>query len=130
MAVSLIDLAKNYLTSEVLHKMGGELGETPDQVEKAVEAGIPTLLAGLLKMVSTSGANHLIDMLKQEPPDLGRTGGLDDIFGNLGGLLSSGSIGPLIKYGKDLLSHLFAGKLDAILELITKASGIKASSAS
>jgi outer membrane protein OmpA-like peptidoglycan-associated protein len=129
MASNLIELARGYLTSEVVRRIGGELGESPDRVEKAIEAGIPSILAGVVKMAS-SGVNRLFEMLKQEPSELAHLGGLDGVFGNLGSLLSGGSMESLIKYGQTVLGALFGGKLGSIVDLITRSSGIKASSAS
>ncbi len=130
MAASIIDLAKQYLTSEVVHKMSGALGEDPEHVEKAIGAGIPTILAGLLNMSSSSGANRLVDMLKQEPTELSHLGGLDGVFGNLGSILSGGgSADGLMKYGQTLLSAIFGGKISSIVDLITRSVGIKSSSA-
>ncbi len=129
MAANLIDLAKSYLTTEVVHRIGGALGESPERVEKAIEAGIPSILAGFLNMASSSGGNRLSELLKHEPSELAHLGGLDGVFGNLGSLLSGGSVDSLIKYGQSVLSSLFGGKLNSILELISRSSGIKASSA-
>jgi len=39
MAANLIDLARGYLTSEVVRRISGELGESPDRVEKAIDTG-------------------------------------------------------------------------------------------
>jgi hypothetical protein len=127
-AANFIDLAKSYLTTEVVHRISSALGESPERVEKAIEAGIPSILAGFLKMAS-SGGSRLLEMLKHEPSELSHLGGLDGAFGNLGSLLSEGSIDSLIKYGQSVLSSLFGGKLDAIVDLISRSSGIKASSA-
>jgi hypothetical protein len=52
-AANLIDLAKGFLTSQVVHRISGELGESPDRVEKAIDAGIPSILAGFLNMASS-----------------------------------------------------------------------------
>ena len=130
MATNLLDLAKGYLTSEVMHKLGVDLGESPQQLDKAIEAGIPSILAGLLNSVSSPSASGLVDMLKQGAPELGPAGGLDGVLGNLGGLLSGGSSATLIKYGQTLLSFLFGGKLSSVLDVIAKTSGIKTGSAS
>ena len=75
MATNLLDLAKGYLTSEVMHKLGVDLGESPQQLDKAIEAGIPSILAGLLNSVSSPSASGLVDMLKQGAPELGPAGG-------------------------------------------------------
>jgi outer membrane protein OmpA-like peptidoglycan-associated protein len=128
MAANLIELAKGYLTSEVLHRISGELGESPDRVEKAIDAGIPSILAGFVNAAS-SGANRLFEMLKHEPTDLAHLGGLDGVFGNLGSLLSGSSMDTLIKYGQTVLTFLFGGKLHSIVDLISRSSGIKSSSA-
>jgi OmpA-OmpF porin, OOP family len=130
MATNLMDLAKSYLTSEIIHKLSANVGESPQHVEKGIEAGIPSILAGLLNSVSSSNASGLVDMLKQAAPELGSAGGLDGVLGNLGGLLSGGSSATLIKYGQTLLSFLFGGKLNSIIDVITKTSGMKNSSAS
>ena len=99
-------------------------------MEKAIGAGIPSILAGLLNMASSSGANRLLDMLKQEPTELSHLGGLDGVFGNLGSMLSGGgSADGLMKYGQILLSAIFGGKISSILDLITRSAGIKSSSA-
>jgi outer membrane protein OmpA-like peptidoglycan-associated protein len=129
-ATNLIDLAKDYLTSEVVHRIGGALGESPERVGQAVDSGIPSILAGFLNMASSSGANRLVELLRHEPSELSHAGGLDGVLGNLGSLLSGGSMDGLIKYGQSLLSAVFGGKLSSIVDLITKSSGIKTSSAS
>jgi len=128
-AANLIDLAKGSLTSEVVHRISGDLGESPDRVEKAIDAGIPSILAGFLNTAASSGANRLFEMLKHEPSELAHLGGLDGVFGNLRSLLSGGSMDNLIKYGQTVLSSLFGGKLNSIVDLITRSSGIKSSSA-
>ena len=129
MATNLIDLAKNILGSEVMHRISSELGENPDHVEKAIGAGIPSILAGLLKMLSSSGANRLSEILKHQPSELSHMGGLDGVLGNLGSLFGGGSLDGLMKYGQTLLNSLFGGNLSSIMDVITKSSGIKASSA-
>jgi outer membrane protein OmpA-like peptidoglycan-associated protein len=78
---------------------------------------------------ASSGANRLFEMLKQEPSELAHVAGLDGVLGNLGSLLSGSSVDTLIKYGQTVLSSLFGGKLNAIVDLITRSSGIKTSSA-
>jgi outer membrane protein OmpA-like peptidoglycan-associated protein len=128
-AANLIELAKGYLTSEVVRRIGDALGESPDRVEKAIEGGIPSILAGFLNLASSSGAPRLLEMLRQEPSELAQHGGLDGVFGNLGSLLSGGSIDGLIKFGQTVLSSLFGGKLNSIVDLIARSSGIKAGSA-
>jgi outer membrane protein OmpA-like peptidoglycan-associated protein len=130
MASSLIDVAKGYLTSEVVNRISGALGESPDRMHRAIDAGIPSILAGFVKNASSSGLGRMFDMLKQDPPELNQTGGLDGILGNLGGLLTGGSAESLIKFGQSALGALFGGKLSSIVDLIARTSGIKPESVS
>jgi outer membrane protein OmpA-like peptidoglycan-associated protein len=129
MATNLIDLAKGYLTNEVVKRIGDTLGESPERTEKAAEAGISSILAGFLNLASTSGVSRLFEMFKHEPSELAHLGGLDGVFGNLGSLLSQGSMDSLIKHGQTLLASLFGGKVNSIIDLISRSSGIKSSSA-
>jgi outer membrane protein OmpA-like peptidoglycan-associated protein len=112
-----------------MHRISSELGENPDHVEKAIGAGIPSILAGLMKMLSSSGASRLSEILKQQPTELSNVGGLDGVLGNLGSLFGGGSLDGLMKYGQTLLNSLFGGQLSSIVDVITKSSGIKANSA-
>ena len=129
MPTNLIDLAKSYLSSELVQKIGNELGERPERMEQAVEAGIPSILAGFMNLASSTGAGRLLEMLKQAPPELAHLGGLDKVLANPASLLSGSSLETLIKYGQSVLNLLFGSKLSSITDLITKSSGIKASSA-
>ena len=43
MALNLIDLAKDYLTPDVISKLAGQIGETPAATERAIGAAIPSL---------------------------------------------------------------------------------------
>src|SRR5262249_40545711 len=122
MPASLIDLAKSYLNSEVVHKISSELGENPDHVSKAVEAGISSILAGVMKAATSSGADRLVETLKQDPSELSHSGGLDGVLGNLGSLVSGPGLQNLLKYGQMILSLLFGNKLSSIVDLITRSS--------
>ena len=48
MALNLIDLAKDYLTSDVLSKMSSLVGESPAATQKAMGAIVPSLAASLV----------------------------------------------------------------------------------
>jgi OmpA-OmpF porin, OOP family len=130
MSTNLIDLAKSYLSPKLIQTIGDELGEHPERMEQAAQAGIPSILAGFMNLASSTGANRLLDMLKQAPPELAQLGGFDKVLANPASLLSGSSLDTLIKYGQTLLNLLFGSKLSSMTDLITKTSGIKASSAS
>jgi OmpA-OmpF porin, OOP family len=67
--------------------------------------------------------------LKHEPSELAHLGGLDGVFGNLGSLVGERSMDSVIKYGQTLLTSLFGGKLNSVVDLISRSSGIKSNSA-
>jgi outer membrane protein OmpA-like peptidoglycan-associated protein len=130
-SVNLIELAKSYLSTEVLNQLGGALGESPERLEKAASAGLPAILAGMLKKASTpSGAGSLSDMMKHDAPGLKDLGGLDGVLGNLGSFLGGGSLDVIVKQGQTILNALFGGNLSSVIDVITRASGIKTGSAS
>ncbi len=130
MAVNLVEMARGLLTSEVVRSIASHLGESPESVEKAVEGGIPAILAGFLHTVSsTEGASRLGDLLQHEPTELAGTGGLDGLLNNLGGILGGASAEQLVKYGSVVLNAVFGNKLSQIVAVIQKSSALNASSA-
>jgi hypothetical protein len=108
MAVSIIDLGNQYLPPEVVNKLSGVPCESPSSVGKTIGAGIPSIPAGLLNEVSTSGARRLFDVLKREPSELSHQGGLNGGFGNISSMLSGAdSTYVFIKYGQTLPNSLY-----------------------
>ena len=55
MALNLIDLAKHYVTPDVLSKLAGQIGETPPATERAIGAAIPSLADAACNGASTPG---------------------------------------------------------------------------
>jgi OmpA-OmpF porin, OOP family len=130
MAVNLVEMARGLLTSEVVRSIASHLGESPESVEKAVEGGIPSILAGLLHAVSsTEGASRLGDLLQHEPAEVAASGGLDAVLNNLQGSLGGASAEHLVKYGSVVLNALFGDKLSQVVAVIQKSSALNASSA-
>jgi len=125
MATNLIELIKGYLTPDLVDKTAGYIGESSPDTAKALTAIVPTTVAALSKLASTtSGAQQLSQML-----DSGKYDG--NILGNLGSLLSgSVSAQNTIGAGKSLLESLFGNRLNSVLDLITRSSGIRSGSAS
>lgn len=124
MALNLIDLAKDYLTPDVVSKMAGVVGESPAATQRAVGAIVPSL-AGIAcnQASSPGGASKILGLLN--------TSGLDSsLLNNFSGALSGGSATEgLLKTGSNLLSGLLGDKLGAVANVIANASGIQAFSA-
>jgi OmpA-OmpF porin, OOP family len=124
MALNLIDLAKDYLTPDVLSKMSGLVGESPAATQKAMGAIVPSLAGIACNQASTpSGASKLMGMLS--------TGGLDSsLLNNFSGALSGGSATDgLLSKGSSLLSGLLGDRLGAVSGVIASFAGIQGSSA-
>ncbi len=125
MTTNLINLVRQWIPDEAIGKIGGLLGESGASTQKAVEAGIPTLLAGLLHTASTpSGAGRLANMVGGEE---GAKAG--DILSNIGGILG-GQTDELLKFGQKIVSNLFGSNLSSVLDVLSKYSGMKLSSIS
>ncbi len=123
--VNLVDLLKNQLTSEVIEKASGFLGENTANTSSALSGIIPTLLSGVIgKGSNMSGASSLLNMLNSG----GHDGG---ILNNLGGLFAGGNTSNnLIQSGGGILSSLFGNKVGSIVDMITSFSGMKRGSSS
>jgi OmpA-OmpF porin, OOP family len=124
MALNLIDLAKDYLTPDVVSKMAGVVGESPAATQMAMGAIVPSL-AGIAcnQASSPGGASKILGLLN--------TSGLDSsLLNNFSGALSGGSATEgLLKTGSNLLSGLLGDKVGAVANVIANASGIQAFSA-
>jgi OmpA-OmpF porin, OOP family len=124
MTNDILNTIKDLLTSETIMKAGSFVGESPATTQKAMDGIVPTLLAGLLNYSSTgSGANRLLSLVSE--------GNYGNLLNNLSSNLSGGSaMQDLLNSGREILSTLFGGKLNSVVDLISNFSGIKSSSAS
>jgi outer membrane protein OmpA-like peptidoglycan-associated protein len=123
MALNLIDLAKDYLTPDVISKLSGQIGETPAATEKALTAAIPSLAGIACNQAATpGGASKLMSLLS--------TSGLDTgILSNFAGALAGGAATDgLLRTGNSLLSGLLGDKLGAVANTIASFAGVQASS--
>ena len=124
MALNLIDLAKDYLTPDVISKLSGQIGEAPAATEKALGAAIPSLAGIACNQASTpGGASKLMSLLS--------TSGLDSgLLNNFAGALVGGSATDgLLRTGNNLLSGLLGDKLGPVANTIASFAGIQPSSA-
>jgi outer membrane protein OmpA-like peptidoglycan-associated protein len=123
MALNLIDLAKDYLTPDVISKLAGQIGETPAATERAIGAAVPSLAGIACNQASTpGGASRLLSLLN--------TSGLDTgVLSNFAGALSGGAATDgLLRTGNNLLSGLLGDKLGPVANTIASFAGIQGSS--
>lgn len=120
--MNLLEMAKSLFDSDLIAKVASWLGISPDQAGKAVGAGIPTVLAGMMGNASSpDGANKLADMLKTQVSSLGGT----NILGGLGSMLGGGGQSEgFMKSGTDMLGSLFGNKLGGITGALAGVLGL------
>jgi outer membrane protein OmpA-like peptidoglycan-associated protein len=123
MAMNLIDLAKSYLTPEVIQKASAMVGESPTSTRHALETATPAIFAGLAgEASSTSGAGQLVRVLDET--------GLVGPMGRITERLGSGSGEELTRLGKDLLGRVFGGRLSSLVDVVGSACALKTSTTS
>lgn len=125
MSANLLDLAKGYLTNEVVSKASTFLGEDQSTTQSAFDHILPTLLGGMVSKASDKTASsELFNMVTR--PEFG--GGL---LNNLGGLFSqSETTNSTMNLGETLLRTLMGGRQSNVIDLISSAVGMKSGSAS
>ena len=113
-----MDLVKGQLTSSVVGKIGGLLGESESATSSAIGKVIPSILGGLMsKTGSSAGASQIFDLLSK--------GGHDgSIFNDLGGLLAGGDkTNGLMDSGSNLANAIFGNKTNSMMDMVGKAIG-------
>lgn len=121
MAFNLIDSVSGLFSGDLISKTASALGENESNIQKAVGASVPSVLAGLLaKAGNTDSLNSIFNMAKQADNS--------SVLGNLGGLL--GSAGGSLSGILGMAQNIFGDKLGNLANVISNFSGIKSSSAS
>jgi outer membrane protein OmpA-like peptidoglycan-associated protein len=124
MAANLIDIVKQSLPADLIDKLGDRTDEAPASLEKAMAAGIPAILSALLNTASSpSGASRLANMLS------GEEGAKAGEFLSAASGLMGGRMDDLLRFGTTILGLLFGGKQASVVDLISRVSGVKSSTA-
>ena len=123
--VNIVDALKGYITSELVSKAAGMLGEDASGITKAASSLIPTILGGMVnKSTDTSAFGSIFNMLQDKQND--------SWLDNLGGLLGGGNLAH--NDPKDiaggLMGSLFGSKVGGIIDLVSSLAGVKKSSSS
>jgi OmpA-OmpF porin, OOP family len=116
MAVNLIEIAKGFLTPEVISNVSTQLGENEASVAKSFDGALPAVLSGLLsKFSSSEGGASLLSLFTQH-----NAGSLLD---NAGSVFSGDSSQNNI--GKSLIDNIFGDKIGLIAKGMNQFSGIR-----
>ena len=125
MSVNLIEMAKSYLTPELISKAANQTGDSEGSVSRAFEGIVPAVLGGLIsKTTSSEGASSLLSLFTQGNHDGSILTNLESIFGGGASTINT------TETGKDILNSLFGNKISDITSMLASFSGVKESSAS
>ena len=120
MSFNLLDIVKDQFSDSMVNKLGSMVGESEGGVTKALSGLIPTVVGTLASKASDEdGATGLIDMIKSSgAADLNP----EDMFGdNISGFMDQAS---------GMVSGLFGGESDGIVDKISSFAGLGRSSSS
>jgi outer membrane protein OmpA-like peptidoglycan-associated protein len=121
--MNLIDLAKGWVTPELIEKAAGLVGESPANTRRALDAGVPAVVAGVVERGSSpSGAATLMSLLRES----GLTGAIGPILDRLRGMNGE----ELIQFGQDLLGRFIGPRLGAGVDAAAASVGVKSTTMS
>jgi len=115
--MNLIEMLKNEVSPSVISSLSQKAGVTEDQVKTGFSAGIPAILAGILKNGAGGDSGFLSKMLSNVT-NSGAVSQTED-------LLSDGD-DSLLEKGKSMLGGLFGNDSDALSNSVSSASGLSA----
>lgn len=125
MGTNLLDFVKSQISSALMTKTAGLVGENASATQKALDVLLPSVLGGMANQATTlSGADNLLGEINK--------GGHDgSIFDALSYLLNGGlETQALLKNGDNIAQSLFGNKLNGIVNWVGNHAGIKPRSAS
>lgn len=119
--MNLIEMLKNEVSPSVISSLSQKAGVTEDQVQTGFSAGIPAILAGILKNGAGGDSGFLGKMLSNVT-NSGTVSQTEDLLG-------SGD-DSLLEKGKSMLGGLFGQDSDAVSNSVSAASGLSADKSS
>jgi hypothetical protein len=128
MAASLFEQIKSLAPPEVIERIAGGLGETPQATGRALTGGaMPAVLGGLEQQFSSgAGPARLLGLIKQQDP-----GGkmLDNMSAGLSGAAPAQGVGEVERAGQGLVGTLFGQRGGQVADVVATHGGIKKASA-
>jgi outer membrane protein OmpA-like peptidoglycan-associated protein len=118
-----MDAARGLLTPDVIKSASSLVGESESGTRTALNSSVPSVLSGLLNLVSSrDGANSLAGLI--------RDGGYGAAVDNARSLFSGGSATTnMLSAGPQLLGTIFGGRGAGVADLLGRSAGIGSSSA-
>ena len=123
MATNLTDLVMSYITPDVVSKAASYVGESGPATQKAIAGIVPTQIAALANLGSTSGGLEQISRMLDSATSNG------SVLTNLGSLFGGGTqTQDAVRTGQGMIESLFGNKLGNVADLIARASGLRGAS--
>ncbi|MEJ2901256.1 OmpA family protein [Pedobacter panaciterrae] len=116
--MNLIEMIKNEIGSDAISSLSQKAGVTEDQVQTGFSAGIPAILAGILKNGASGDTGFLGNILS----------GVTGSGSNPADLLNDDQ-DSLLEKGKSLLGGLFGGDTGAVTDAVSSSSGLSGAKA-
>lgn len=114
MAIDLVSIVTQFLTPETVQKLSYSIGADGSQVQAAIGAAVPALLAGFAGTATHGGAQKVADAVNQQ------SGSLDQLTGSLGA-----GAGSIADTGSKMLGSLIGTNgQTAIASAVAKFSGM------
>lgn len=111
--MNLIEMIKNEIGSDAISSLSQKAGVTEDQVQTGLSAGIPAILAGILKNGASGDTGFLGNILS----------GVTGSGSNPADLLNDDQ-DSLLEKGKSLLGGLFGSDTGAVTDAVSSSSGL------
>lgn len=116
---SLLDMAREALTPNVVERASGLIGENATVTGRGLASAVPSVLAGALGQASSpSGAERLLSTVT------GGRYGAETLSGLARQLGAGGTTETLLSSGARLLSGLFGGQVDGVADAVAGGGGL------
>lgn len=119
--MNLLDSINGIFNNDVIRKVASFLGESESGISRAVNAGVPSMLSGIMSSSKSDGGVNLLNLSKEASNS--------GILNNLSGAFSGNDQSNLLNSGNNLLSGLFGNKTGGLTNVISNFAGIRSSSA-
>jgi OmpA-OmpF porin, OOP family len=119
---NLLDMAKSYLTNELVSKASGALGESEGGISKILSAAVPSLIGSIADKASTADGAHEVAKMAADHHNSGILGSLGNFFGG------DDSSNSMQSSGGNIISSLLGSKGSMLTSLISNFAGSQSGS--
>ncbi len=122
MASTILDNLMGMLSPNVVGPVASQLGESTDTVQRALQAGSASMLAGIAAKAGQPGFMSSIFNLVSNPANT--SSALSSLVSNPSSLLPGGSSSPLGSLGSQFMSSVFGSNLSSVTDALSRSTGL------